>query len=290
MKHTTRFRAYSLTSEGASMSLSVEGHFTLIEARFNTDNGDAILFEMKKAGVNRVDVLHITSWDEDHCNPDELKIILTHLKPKRIEYPSYEPHADSGKESKKLIMGYNDGDKRDITPYVVKVCDKIPLKGKDIFYNPIINNDDPNKANDNSIVKLFRVGSFVILSTGDCEDENIANRLAVDEILKTEVDVLVIAHHGSKNSINTPLFLDNLKPRFAICNVDRSNKYDHPDGIIRQRLNDKRIPYLTTKDGDVLVMTVDTHTYKVWQRRKDGWVEHDDNPFTVKTYYPNDVY
>lgn len=87
MIHTTRFRAYSLTSEGASMSLSVEGHFTLIEARFNPDNGDAILFEMEKADVKRIDVLHITSWDEDHCNPEELKLILKYLKPKRIEYP-----------------------------------------------------------------------------------------------------------------------------------------------------------------------------------------------------------
>lgn len=272
------------------MTLSVEGHFTMIEARLNDDNCKAVVFEMGKAGVDRIDVLHITSWDEDHCNPDELNIILKHLKPRLIEYPSYEPHADSGKASKKLIMGYNEGEKRRITPYVVRACDKTPLKGRDIFYNPIVNNDDPQKANDNSLVKLFRVGSFVILSTGDCEDESIANSLAADDILKSEVDVMIIAHHGSKNSINTPLLLDNLKPKFAICNVDRSNRYDHPDAVIRQRLISRGIPYLTTKDGDVLVKTIDTHTYKVMQHRKEGWVEHESNPFNAKTYYPNDVY
>lgn len=271
------------------MTLSVEGHFTMIEARFNDDNRAAIYYEMRKAGVSQLDVLHITSWDEDHCNPDELQDILRYLKPKRIEYPEYMPHADAGKKSRKQILDY-DGDTRHITHYVVRASEKIPLKGQDIYYNPITINNDPQKANDNSIVKLFRVGSFVILSTGDCEDESIANSLADDDILKSEVDVMILAHHGSKNSINTPLLLDNLKPRFAICNVDRSNRYDHPDAVIRQRLSSRDIPCLTTKDGDVLIKTIDTHTYKVMQLRKEGWVEHEGNPFNAKTYYPNDEY
>ena len=35
MKHYTRFRAYQLPNKGSSFSLSVDNHFTLIEARYN---------------------------------------------------------------------------------------------------------------------------------------------------------------------------------------------------------------------------------------------------------------
>ena len=79
MKHYTRFRAYQLGECGASFSFSVNEHFTLIEARYNDYNKPHILQEMKNCGISRIDVLHITSWDGDHCQACELKNILLEL-------------------------------------------------------------------------------------------------------------------------------------------------------------------------------------------------------------------
>lgn len=289
MKHYTRLRAYSLSTEGASLSLSVNEKFVLIEARYNDDNKEGIEYEMKKIGTDRVDVLHITSWDVDHCNAEELKTILDKLKPKRIEYPSYSPNTDNGIASKELIQKYADGIKEAITPDIVLSCDKDRLRGKDVFFNPIKNTNDTNKVNDNSIIKIFREGSFQVLSLGDCEDEAISKRLRKEEILKNEVDVLIIAHHGSEHSVVTPEFLDDIKPSFVICPVDRDNKFDHPDQKVRNWFNNRNIPYLTTKDGDIVVRTVDKCTYDIYQI-KDKWVKQDCSPLTGKTYYPNDDY
>lgn len=66
MSKNTRFRAYQLGSKGSSFSYSVDNHFTLIEARYNDINKKSIQFELKKIGVQYIDCLHITSWD-DHC-------------------------------------------------------------------------------------------------------------------------------------------------------------------------------------------------------------------------------
>jgi len=293
MNHETRFRAYDLQDKGSSMSLSVDNYFVLIEARYNDDNMKAIDYEVQKAGVDRINLLHITSWDEDHCNPNELEVLLDKYKPLEIEYPGYEPHKDCGNESRRHIWRYSrehpDTTVRHITPKVVNACTKVPLKGQDIYYNPIEIKTEEEKVNDNSIVRFFRIGTFQILSTGDCMDEAIADRLAADEILKSEVDVLILAHHGSKNSITTTTLLDNLSPRFAICTVDRQNVYNHPDEVIRQRLRDRKIPYLTTKDGDVLLLKLNAKHYRVWQKRSTGWKEHEDSPFSTKTWYLSDL-
>lgn len=64
------------------------------------------MYELKQYNKTRVDVLHITSWDNDHCRPNELINILNKLRPKKIEYPGYKPHTDSGEESLKLINKY----------------------------------------------------------------------------------------------------------------------------------------------------------------------------------------
>lgn len=233
MRHYTRLRVYSLSTDGASLSLSVNDKFTLVEARYNDDNKGGIEYEMKKAGVTRIDVLHITSWDEDHCNAKELRTLLSVLKPKKVEYPSYLPHTDNGKESKKLIEDYTEGTMVSITPLMVNNCVRNRLQGSDVFYNPIVNNPDPERANDNSVAKIFREGSYQVLSLGDCEDETISKRLCDEEIVQKEVDILILAHHGSTNSVVTPKLLDDVKPSFVICPVDRDNRFEHPDQEVR---------------------------------------------------------
>lgn len=96
MKHYTRFRAYQLGEKGASFSLSVDQYFVLIEARYNEINKPHIKFEMEQSGVSRINVLHITSWDDDHCKSTELEDIIKDLKPYVIECPGYAPHTIKG--------------------------------------------------------------------------------------------------------------------------------------------------------------------------------------------------
>lgn len=103
----TRFRAYQLGEKGASFSHFADGMFTLIEARLTEMSRPSLEQEMKACGVERLDTLHITSWDRDHCNPDELEAILFEFRPKEIECPGYNPSSDSGKRSLGVINDYS---------------------------------------------------------------------------------------------------------------------------------------------------------------------------------------
>ena len=106
MDKITRFRAYQLGVKGASFSLAVDDDFTLIEARLKDSNRANVFKEMRIAGAKSISLLHITSWDVDHCNPDELCDILCYLKPQRIQYPGYQPDSDGGRDSLKMINDY----------------------------------------------------------------------------------------------------------------------------------------------------------------------------------------
>lgn len=287
MSHYTRFRAYQLGECGASFSLSVDDHFTLIEARYNDTNKPHIQWEMDKLDIKRIDVLHITSWDKDHCQYGELQNILTELEPKRIEYPCYCPHTTNGKNCLNAIRKYGNvfgHEATPISPFIVNT-EKQRCMGIDVFYNPIQLVD---KSNDNSVVKFFRVGSFQILSLGDCESEEIRDRLMKDEILTNEVDVLILAHHGADNGFTTLEFLKVLSPKVAICAADYDNKYDHPDSVVIGRLYNANIDYYSTKTGDVIAQSIDKYKFKVSNYISNSEKKDSERKYSNKTWYIND--
>ena len=252
----TRFRAYQLGEKGSSFSYSVDGHFTLIEGRYNVVNKANVLYEMHCAGTTQVSCLHITSWDEDHCKVVELRNILSELRPLRIEYPGYEPDSDCGKTCKKMIENYcvrNFISSKAVTPdYINSLIAGENKQYNDILYNPT---ENYTSHNDNSIVKLFRQGRFTLLSLGDCESNEIAKAIERCSIASTEVDVMILAHHGADNGFTTEEFVGKINPKVAICSSNYDNQFEHPRQEVRNILynNEPSIPLYTTKTGDVVI-------------------------------------
>lgn len=289
MLHYTRLRAYQLGSEGASFSISVNDHFTLVEARYNENNAPGIQWELQILNKKSIDTLHITSWDQDHCNYDELLWILKYLSPSVVECPSYAPHTDNGKNSLILIQAFAEKGLLElvrVTAGTIRSMIKKPLQGQDLYYNPI--NYSSTCTNDNSYVKLFRTGSFQILSLGDCESSDISEALANDEILQSEVDIMILAHHGSSEDFTNTEFLKAINPRIAISCSDFDNRYGHPTPLIRQRLDRQGIKLLTTKEGDVIAETIDKYNFKI-----SNYVSNNETKESVvtrknKTWYIND--
>lgn len=267
----TRFRAYQLGAEGSSYSYFNGEIFTLIEARYNDVNEPNIKDELKNCSKTTIDTLHITSWDQDHCTPLDLENIFKDFKPKKIEYPGYEPHTDTGKESLKLIKSYKQKSKqsKDNLTVVTKKIDPAYIKSldgaekltyHDIFYNPKKIYTD--SSNNNSTIKFLRSGAFNVASMGDVEDNNISSRLRRSNVFSSEVDVLVLPHHGANNGFITNNFLKKTKPTVAICTSNYDNQYDHPTKEVTDALSKNRIPYFTTKTGDVIIKSIEHHTNK----------------------------
>ncbi len=159
----TRFRAYQLKGKGSSFSYYSQNYnqFTLCEGRYCDDNKASIHHELMECNKDNIDVLHITSWDEDHCNDAELEQLLKYLKPQRIEYPGYP--IDITKENQrnclKLITKYSshiEAVKID-SDYVGKLSPPTYWDYNDILCN---NNKTYDEANNNSTIKLFKKWCF----------------------------------------------------------------------------------------------------------------------------------
>ncbi|MCY7477198.1 hypothetical protein M5W70_08535 [Paenibacillus larvae] len=84
------------------------------------------------------------------------------------------------------------------------------------------------------------------LFTGDMGKEEERELLQQPELLpEKEVDVLKVAHHGSKTS-TSPEWLDYWKPKLALISAGVNNRYGHPSPDILERLEQRQIPVLRT--------------------------------------------
>lgn len=286
MKHYTRFRAYQLGEKGASFSISVDQYFVLIEARYNSVNKSHVIYEMGLSGVAHIDVLHITSWDEDHCKSTELEDIIRELRPTIIECPGYAPHTITGLRSLSIILKSGCKVVR-VTPSIVKKQIFTRLVGRDLFYGPI-NIEEGTTSNNMSVIKLFRIGSFQVLSLGDCEDSDIADELVKNEVITNEVDILILAHHGADNGFTTTDFLKAVNPRVAICACDWDNMYSHPSDKVRSMLSNLGIKYYSTKAGDIIAQSVDKYNFKVSNYITNNEKKDSVEIFMNKTFYTQD--
>ena len=286
MKHYTRFRAYQLGEKGASFSISVDQYFILIEARYNSVSKPHVIYEMGLSGVAHIDVLHITSWDEDHCKPTELEDIIRELGPSVIECPGYAPHTITGLMSLSLILKSGCKVVR-VTPSIVKNQIFSRLVGRDLFYGPI-NIEEGSTSNNMSVIKLFRIGSFQVLSLGDCEDSDIADELVKNEVITKEVDILILAHHGADNGFTTTDFLKAVNPRVAICACDWDNMYSHPSDKVRSMLSNLGIKYYSTKAGDIIVQSIDKYNFKISNYITNNEKKDSVETFMNKTFYIQD--
>lgn len=286
MKHYTRFRAYKLGEKGASFSLSVDQYFVLVEARYNEVNKQHIKYEMRLSGVDHIDVLHITSWDEDHCKLTELEDIINDLKPSVIECPGYSPHTFTGIMSLSIVTKSASQVIR-ITPSLIMNQDFTRLFGQDLFFGPNDISDNTN-SNNKSTIKLFRIGSFQVLSLGDCEDEAIAKKLMQNDIITNEVDVLILAHHGADNGFTSTDFLKAVNPKVAICACDWDNMYSHPSPAVRSMLSNLNIKYYSTKAGDIIAQSIDKYKFKVSNYISNNEKKESVEVFSNKTFYTID--
>ena len=205
----TRFLSYQLGCPGSSFSYFAGGHFTVIEGRLTDESRRQLEHEMMEPlrGVEQADLLQTSaSWDADHCNRHELLDLLNLIQPLKIECPGYDPYTDHGEGCLEIIADYRD--RRRNTNGIPKITHITEIKGleqaeekafRNTLYNPLHISDN---ANDNSTVKHFRKGSFNVLSLGDVESPMIGARLRRQRILRSETDVMILAHRRRRQRLH----------------------------------------------------------------------------------------
>ena len=89
----------------------------------------------------------------------------------------------------------------------------------------------------------------MLLFLADATIDATKSYLAIANV--SNVDVLKVAHHGSKNNTGEEI-IKEIMPQVAIFSVGRNNLYNHPSPILVRQLENYRIPYLSTATDGTL--------------------------------------
>ncbi len=233
------------------------------------DTGDAeangtVLKKLQENKVTFIDALVISHYHGDHSGG--LLTVLKNFGVGRIydagvvnEYSSFvqkmfQEYADGRwahtqlRQRQRLILG--DG-------YYFSVLspgDKLLPKGK---------KDYGHYLNNNSLVLKLHYGKFQMLFTGDMEAAAEYQVMGNYPKADLHVDVLKVAHHGSRTS-STWDWLNTVKPTWGVisCGGDPV-KYKHPDAKVLSTYNYLGIKVVTTKQNGDLLITTDGTSYDV---------------------------
>lgn len=113
-------------------------------------------------------------------------------------------------------------------------------------------------SNNLSLVLKFEIkkgnDTLSILYTGDI-DKRIEREIISDQgNNKLQIDILKIAHHGSKYSSDSE-FLRKIKPKIAIISAGKNNLFNHPSKEVLRRLELNNVKYyITYEKGDIYLI------------------------------------
>lgn len=111
---------------------------------------------------------------------------------------------------------------------------------------------DKSNANAYSQVLFLKNKDFTILLTGDIEaDGEVA---LTEELVRqkiSDVSLLKVAHHGSKNSTETE-FLEVVTPQVAIISCGKTNAYGHPHKELIERLEAYDAKIISTQQSGAI--------------------------------------
>lgn len=110
----------------------------------------------------------------------------------------------------------------------------------------------PDAVDNNlSLVQILTYKDFELLLTGDIEKE------ILDPIIATQkdIDVLKLAHHGSKTGTDNGTFA-HIKPELSIISAGQKNRYGHPHKEVLDVLKQNNLKYLRTDErGDIEIIS-----------------------------------
>jgi competence protein ComEC len=118
--------------------------------------------------------------------------------------------------------------------------------------------------NDQSLVYQFSYGRFAALLTGDLEKPGERRLLARIEDL--ESPLLKVSHHGSR-SATSDMFLDRVRPRWAVISVGRNNPFGHPSAEVLARLRQRGTRVYLTLDQGAITLATDGLRYEIGSHR-----------------------
>jgi len=152
-------------------------------------------------------------------------------------------------------------------------CQQLPAQYMDATLQTFSTGKSFNSKNDSSCVLLINLFGWNILLPGDISQQVEREILARYPML--EVNVLLLAHHGSNSSSHLE-FLHKLAPQLALNSASLYNRHQHPTVAVQQRLAMLGIPLINTAQSGAVQLDITAEKLVVSEyraRRIPFWLQ-----------------
>ena len=224
--------------QGQSIILQAEGKTFLVDCGGDYDDtaADTAAEKLLSMGISRIDGMILTHYDGDHAGGAEY--FLSRIDTDSLFMPIWvEEH-----ETASRLAAWQDGT-------VYQVGEDIQLSWKSSVIT-LLPSDIRDSGNESSMCVLFQTENCDILITGDLG--SLGEKLLMKDNELPDLEVLVVGHHGAKNSASAEL-LAMTTPDVAVISVGE-NSYGHPSQETIDRLLEAGCEiYRTDEDGTVII-------------------------------------
>lgn len=225
----------------ADCELIINKGKTILIDSGNTKDGELLVNGIKNLGIERLDYVIGTHVHEDHVGG--MSYIIDNFEIGKFYLP-YNTKTTSSYYKKLLTSLTN----KNLSIDEANIGDKIDVEDLSMTIMSVDNNE-PEDANEASIVIEMTYGNLKYLFMGDAIEKN-------EEARKwNDVDLIKVGHHGS-NTSSSEEFLNQVLPEIAIITVGEGNSYGLPkDNIVEryEKLGTKI--YRTDTDGTIQVLS-----------------------------------
>lgn len=208
-------------------------------------------------GYRSIDLLVVSHLDDDHRNGID-EMVKSRVPISRILVLDYQD--DCGKvwlENIRYEGRYDAvraGDKYGVTTWYRKKYHHISYVKSGLSLLVVWPGEIPETSNNNSSMGLLaEVGTAKILFCGDTDADGLFQMSA--EI--GEIDVLVVPHHGSRNSASAKAY-QMLRPKYAVISCEKNNAYGHPHAETLNRLEEVGAGIYRTDCYGAIILTFST--------------------------------
>ncbi|WP_199617455.1 DNA internalization-related competence protein ComEC/Rec2 [Paenibacillus alkalitolerans] len=218
---------------------------------------DLLVPLLKRRGVQRIDALFISHQDTDHIGG--LQAVIEQIPVRRIWFNGTLRQTDTAETLFRTAL-------RKATPLSpasagdsIRIDDATQVR----MLHPIppSTNDEVSvleEQNESSIVFVLEMYGMTFLFTGDIGEETerfVLNRLHSEGGGAPSIDVLKIAHHGSKSSTSDE-WLQAWRAKSAVISAGRGNVYGHPHPTVIDKLQRRGIAVFRTDSHGEVQFTV----------------------------------
>lgn len=237
---TTDLKVYFFdVGQADSILITNNGHNMLIDAGNNEDGPKLVKYIKEDLGITEFDYLIGTHPHEDHIGG--LDDIINNFDIKKIYLPDITTTTKTFEDVLDAISS------KELTITIPKIGETFKLGEAD--FTILYTGTNSSDLNSTSIITKMIFGKYSYLFTGDTTSD--IEKTILDQNI--DIDVLKVAHHGSKYSSSLE-FLKKTTPSYAIISVGKNNSYNHPSSETINNLKKyTNNIYLTSELGTILL-------------------------------------